>query len=126
DSRTSRSDRCGALPSRADECGKAYPRLALRGNGQIREIGKSHFRLQTDTVQNGPFVRRSIPMHRPAPNYGTLDDWVARESIAFDVHSPDSRNSAVDRMIAALGESVDLLGFGEAMHGWPEILVLRN
>jgi erythromycin esterase-like protein len=58
--------------------------------------------------------------------YATLDDWIAREAIAFDLDVPDAFNPAVDLVIAALGASVELLGLGEAMHGAEEILVLRN
>ena len=58
--------------------------------------------------------------------YATLDDWIARQAIPFDLDSPEQFDAAVDRMIAALGDSVELLGLGEAMHGAEEILVLRN
>ena len=66
----------------------------------------------------------------------SLDDWARREAIPFDVDSVESFNGAVDRMVAALGESTDfrlgwpgyaeLLGLGEPMHGGAEFLVLRN
>src|SRR5438552_70566 len=65
-------------------------------------------------------------MHRAVPKYQTLEEWIAAESITFSVESWDSVNSAVDRLIASLGDAVELLGLGEAMHGWPEILLLRN
>jgi erythromycin esterase len=55
-----------------------------------------------------------------------LDDWARREAIAFDMDSAESFNGAVDRMVAAQGESVDLLGLGEPTHGREEFLVLRN
>src|SRR3954469_24088359 len=55
-----------------------------------------------------------------------LDDWARREAIAFDMDSAESFNGAVDRMVAALGQSVDLLGLGEPTHGREEFLVLRN
>ena len=59
--------------------------------------------------------------------HATLDDWVASEAIGFSLDSsPDAFDAAVDRMMASLGSSVELLGFGEAMHGGEEILVLRN
>jgi erythromycin esterase-like protein len=35
-------------------------------------------------------------------------------------------NAAVDKVIASLGGSVELLGFGEALHGGEELLILRN
>jgi erythromycin esterase-like protein len=64
-----------------------------------------------------------------APRFGTLDDWIAREAISFSVDSPATFNAAVDKMIAALNGSIELLGFGEALHALPggdEILRLRN
>src|SRR3954471_5003106 len=56
----------------------------------------------------------------------TLDDWAHSEAIPFDIAAEKSFESAVDRILAVMGESVELLGFGEAMHGAPEFLVLRN
>ncbi len=56
----------------------------------------------------------------------TLDDWIAHEAIPFSVDSPDVLNAAVDKMIASLDDSVELLGFGEVLHGGEDILILRN
>ncbi len=56
----------------------------------------------------------------------TLDDWIAREAIPFSVASPTTFDAAVDEVIAALGDSVELLGFGEALHGGKDLLLLRN
>ena len=39
---------------------------------------------------------------------------------------PASFNAAVAKVIASLGNSVELLGFGEAIHGGEDILILRN
>lgn len=58
--------------------------------------------------------------------YATLDDWIAREAIPFSVDSPETLNAAVDRAIASLGEAVELLGLGEALHGGEDILLFRN
>jgi erythromycin esterase-like protein len=55
-----------------------------------------------------------------------LDDWARSEAIPFDMTAGRSFDSAVDRMVAAMGELVELLGFGEPMHGAAELLVLRN
>jgi erythromycin esterase len=60
------------------------------------------------------------------PIRATLDDWIAREAIPFSVDSPETLNAAVDKMITSLGASVELLGFGEALHGGEDILILRN
>ncbi|HCJ35114.1 MAG TPA: erythromycin esterase [Ktedonobacter sp.] len=56
----------------------------------------------------------------------SLDDWIAREATPFSVDSPRTFNGAVDKVIASLGDSVELLGFGEALHGGKDILILRN
>lgn len=65
-------------------------------------------------------------MARPAPDHATLSDWIAHEALPFAVDAPDALNAAVDRMIAALDDSVELLGFGEALHGGEALLLLRN
>jgi erythromycin esterase-like protein len=65
-------------------------------------------------------------MSHSAPIHATLDDWIARDAIPFSLDSPTNLNAAVDKMIAALGDSVELLGFGEALHGGEEIVLLRN
>ena len=56
----------------------------------------------------------------------SLDDWIAREAIPFSIDSPSTFNVAVDKVITSLGDSVELLGFGEVLHGGKDILVLRN
>ncbi len=66
------------------------------------------------------------PMSRSVPTHATLDDWIAREAIPFSVDSSETFNAAVDKVAATLGESVELLGFGEALHSGEEILLLRN
>src|SRR5215471_18728298 len=60
------------------------------------------------------------------PTYPTLDEWIAREAIPFSVDAPKTFSVAVDELIASLGDSVELLGFGEALHGGEDILILRN
>lgn len=67
------------------------------------------------------------PMSPATPTHATLDDWIAREAVPFSVDSsPEAFNAAVDPVIGSLGDSVELLGLGEALHGGEEILVLRN
>src|SRR5437763_1704453 len=56
----------------------------------------------------------------------TLDAWIARDAIPFSIDSPVSIDGAVDRIIGSLGDSVELLGIGEALHGSEEILLVRN
>jgi erythromycin esterase len=60
------------------------------------------------------------------PTYATLDNWIAREAIAFSVDAPATFHAGVAKVIASLGDSVELLGFGEALHGGEDILILRN
>ncbi|HPJ31065.1 MAG TPA: erythromycin esterase family protein [Methanothrix sp.] len=56
----------------------------------------------------------------------TLYDWISSDAIPFSLDSPETLNVAIDRLIASLDPSVELLGFGEALHGGEEILLLRN
>lgn len=65
-------------------------------------------------------------MSRPTPMYATLNDWIARAAIPFSVEASESFNIAADKVITSLGDSVQLLGFGEGLHGGEEILILRN
>jgi len=58
--------------------------------------------------------------------HATLDDWIRNEAIPFSVDSSQTFNAAADRIVATLGDSVELLGFGEALHGGEDILMLRN
>jgi erythromycin esterase-like protein len=58
--------------------------------------------------------------------HDTLDDWIRRDAIPFSADSPESLDPAIDRVIASLGDAVELLGVGEALHGGEEILLLRN
>jgi erythromycin esterase len=65
-------------------------------------------------------------MTHPTPTNATLDDWIAREAIPFSLDSPGAFSTAVDKVTASLGDSVELLGLGEALHGGEDILILRN
>ncbi len=65
-------------------------------------------------------------MMHAARVYATLDDWMAHEAIPCSLDSRPGFNAAVDTVIDSLGASVELLGFGEALHGGEELLVLRN
>lgn len=58
--------------------------------------------------------------------HATLDDWIQREAIPFSLDSPASLAAAVDKLIATLGNSVQLLGLGEPLHGGEDFLLLRN
>jgi erythromycin esterase-like protein len=65
-------------------------------------------------------------MTHPSPTFATLDDWVAREAVPFSVDAAASFHTAVERVVAALGDPVELLGFGEPLHGGTDFLLLRN
>lgn len=54
-----------------------------------------------------------------------IDQWIRRDALPFSL---DTRqvNKAVDHVVASLGDQVQLLGFGEALHGSEDILRLRN
>jgi erythromycin esterase-like protein len=58
--------------------------------------------------------------------HSTLQDWIAREAIAFSPDAADSLNIATDRVMASVPSSLELLGFGEALHGGRDLLSLRN
>lgn len=63
---------------------------------------------------------------KQAGTHATLDDWITQEAIPFALDTPALFNAAIDKMIATLGDPVELLGFGEALHGSEELLLLRN
>jgi len=58
--------------------------------------------------------------------FATLDAWIQRDAIPVADDTPDAFNAAVNRVVAALDDRVELLGLGEALHGGEEILRLRN
>jgi len=60
------------------------------------------------------------------PVYANLEDWILHEAIPFSIDLPETFNAAVDEVVASLNDSVELLGFGEALHGGEDILMLRN
>jgi erythromycin esterase len=64
----------------------------------------------------------SFPTHKLT----TLDDWIANEAIPFSIDSSETFSAAVDRVVALIGDSVELLGLGEALHGGENILMLSN
>ena len=65
-------------------------------------------------------------MTHPTHTYATLDDWISSEAIPFSLDSPHAFSTAVDKLAASLGDSIALLGLGEALHGGEDILILRN
>lgn len=72
-------------------------------------------------------MKKSLFLQRSSdPVYTTLDDWILHETIPLSVDSSETSNGSIDRVIASLDNSVELLGFGEALHGGEDILILRN
>lgn len=65
-------------------------------------------------------------MTHSATRHATLDDWIAHEAVPFSLASRPDFNAAVEKVIDSLGDAVALLGFGEALHGGEELLLLRN
>src|SRR5512137_2876237 len=70
--------------------------------------------------------RNQFPQESSGPAYATLDDWILHEAIPFSLDSTPSFIACVDRVMASLGDCVQLLGLGEALHGGEDILMLRN
>jgi erythromycin esterase len=58
--------------------------------------------------------------------HATIDDWIQADAIPFSLDSNDAINGAIDAVVGSLDDAVELLGFGEALHGGEEILLLRN
>ena len=56
----------------------------------------------------------------------SIAEWIAKSAIPFEVDSPGSIDAAADGMVELLGDSVELLGLADALHGSEEILVIRN
>ncbi len=58
--------------------------------------------------------------------YNTLNDWILNETISLSLDSSERFIESIDKVITSIGDSVELLGLGEALHGGEEILILRN
>src|SRR5258708_8629372 len=95
-------------------------RCAIRG---IRMTAYPSIELSNQKMVSWGMSKESI---EASATHATLDDWIAREATPFSVDSPRTFNAAVDKLIASLGDSGELLGFGEALHGGKAILVLRT
>jgi len=68
-----------------------------------------------------------FPLKNSDPVYTTFSNWIQQAAIPFSiVDLPEDFNDAADKVVALLGASVELLGFGEALHGSEDILILRN
>ncbi len=56
----------------------------------------------------------------------TVSRWLTDEALTFSLRDPEVFDDAVDRMVEALPESLELLALGEPLHGGEEFLTLRN
>lgn len=61
-----------------------------------------------------------------APDRSTLAAWVARDAVPMAGATGADLTTAVDALMADLGGDVELLGFGEGLHGGEAILQFRN
>lgn len=84
-----------------------FLRRSPRSSAKIRPVGP-------------PALSHATTMH------ATLDDWIRHEAIPFSVDSSETFNAGVAKIVADRDDSVELLGFGEALHGGEDILMLRN
>ncbi len=82
-----------------------YPVPQIPGVGRFRKVGQ---------------------MTHPTQRYATVAQWIASESIPFALDDPGAFDAAVATLIGSLGDTVDLLGFGEGLHGGEALLLLRN
>lgn len=55
-----------------------------------------------------------------------IEGWIQRGAIPFPLTASNEFDSAVAQLLASLGDAIQLVGFGEALHGTEEILQIRN
>jgi erythromycin esterase-like protein len=99
-----------------------------------RGFSKTETQQNNKTIFTGGLIRDVGNRRPPTTSFMShsdckrteLDAWISREATDFSLESPETIDAAVDKVIAASGDCVELLGFGEAMHGSPEMLILRN
>jgi len=60
------------------------------------------------------------------PVHASIDEWIQGEAIPFSLDSADAFNAAVDKLVASIGDTVQVLGLGEPLHGGEDFLTLRN
>ena len=60
----------------------------------------------------------------------TVEAWIIREAIRFPLSPAGAASGdledAIDKLVGAFGDSVDIFALGEPLHGGEAILVLRN
>lgn len=65
-------------------------------------------------------------MSEPPPAHPSLESWIRSEASSFAVDDPESIAAAVDRVMAYLGPSVQMLGLGEPTHQVEGFLEFRD
>lgn len=58
--------------------------------------------------------------------FTTLSDWITSEAIPFSLDDLPSIDSAVDKIVTMLGDTVEVLGLGEPTHQVETFLTFRN
>jgi erythromycin esterase len=60
----------------------------------------------------------------------TVEDWIRRDAIRFTLSpagvADKDFDDAVDRLVSAFGNGVDIFALGEPLHGGEAFLMLRN
>ena len=60
----------------------------------------------------------------------TVEDWVRREALRFSLSPAGVADSelddAIDQLVAAFGDKVEILALSEPLHGGEAFLMLRN
>jgi erythromycin esterase len=86
--------------------------------------------LQAGNAAFAPVASAGANQSHAAEPQATLDAWITRDALPFSLEtSPDTAaafDETVDQIVAALGDQVRLLGFGEAIHGGERLLTVRN
>jgi erythromycin esterase len=101
--------------------------MVVYSNDWIRSKSvRSSMTFESMAIESRAEEQRLRSETHPAPQYPTIDGWIRHESIAFSLNSSERFNSAVDKLVVSLGSGIKLLGFGEALHGGEDILLLRN
>lgn len=67
-----------------------------------------------------------IPGKLNTSKYNSLNEWSVEAAVSFTPHERVSFGAALDHILKARGDSLQLLALGEALHGSDEALQFRN
>jgi erythromycin esterase-like protein len=59
-------------------------------------------------------------------HYKTVLDWITHDSIQFSLTDSKEFEKAASSFLSSIGNSVEILAFGEPLHGGEEFLIIRN